>query len=129
MKYQTLPVCIALVMSLYATAISAQTLPDEVSYSNDISPILHTYCLSCHQPGGKGYEESGFDSRSYESLMKGGRLGPVIRPGKSADSTLIGLIEGHAHPFIAMPSGNAGHLSSHDVSLLKKWVDQGAKNN
>jgi mono/diheme cytochrome c family protein len=128
MKNQTLPVCIALVLSFYVTAIPAQTQQD-VSYRNDISPILHTYCLSCHRPGGKGYEESGFDIRSYESLMKGGKLGPVIKPGKSSESTLIGLIEGHAHPFISMPSGKAGHLSSQDVALLKKWVDQGAKNN
>jgi Planctomycete cytochrome C len=101
----------------------------EVSYKNDVFPILHDYCLSCHQPGGKGYEKSGLDMRTYESLMKGTKFGSVIKPGDSFTSILIQVIEGRVHASIKMPFGMSGGLAKDKIETLKKWVDQGAKNN
>jgi hypothetical protein len=101
----------------------------EISYKNDIRPILNDYCLSCHQPGGKGYEKSGLDMRTYQSLMQGTKYGAVIKPGDSFTSVLIMLVEGRADPSIKMPFGINGNLSKDKISLLKKWVDQGAKDN
>jgi len=112
---------------LVAFSLSAQA--KEVSYKTDIRPILEDYCLSCHIPGGKGYEKSGFDMRTYQSLMKGTKYGAVIKPGDSFTSTLIMLVEGRADPSIKMPYGINGSLSGKQIDLLKKWVDQGAKNN
>jgi Planctomycete cytochrome C len=101
----------------------------DVSYKNDIRPILNDYCLSCHQPGGKGYEKSGLDMRTYQSLMKGTKYGAVIKPGDSFASTLIMLVEGRADPSIKMPFGINGNLSKEKIHLLKKWIDQGAMDN
>jgi mono/diheme cytochrome c family protein len=101
----------------------------EISYKNDIFPIFQDYCLSCHVPGGKGYNKSGFDLRTYQSLMKGTKFGPVIQPGSSLTSTLNVLVSGHASPAISMPYGIKGGLPKDKSSLLNKWVDQGAKNN
>ena len=33
----------------------------EVSFKDDVQPILHDYCISCHSPGGKGTMKSGLD--------------------------------------------------------------------
>ncbi len=101
----------------------------EVSYSSDIRPIIDNYCLSCHHPGGMGYEKSGLDLRTYESMMKGTRYGAVINPGDSFASTLIMLVEGRADPSIKMPFGLNGNLSKDKIDLFRKWIDQGAKNN
>jgi mono/diheme cytochrome c family protein len=101
----------------------------EISYKNDIFPIFQDYCLSCHVPGGKGYNKSGFDLRTYQSLMKGTNFGPVIQPGSSLTSTLNVLVSGHASPAISMPYGIKGGLPKDKANLLNKWVDQGAKNN
>ena len=128
MKTRILLSGVALAISFFANAISAQTL-EEVSYKNDVRPILHDYCLSCHQPGGKGYEASGLDMRTYQSLMKGTKFGSVIKPGDSFTSILNTLVEGRAHASIKMPLGMEGGLSKKNVDILKKWVDQGAKNN
>lgn len=128
MKNQILLSGVALAISFYVIAFPAQALQD-VSYKNDIGPILHDYCLSCHQPGGKGYETSGLDMRTYQSLMKGTKFGSVIKPGDSFTSILIQLVEGRAHPSIKMPLGMEGGLSKKNIDILKKWVDQGAKNN
>lgn len=119
---------IILVASFLLMAFPALALA-EVSYKNDIKPILHDYCMSCHQPGGKGYEASGLDMRTYKSLMKGTKFGSVIKPGDSFTSILNELVEGRAHSSIKMPLGIEGGLSKKNIDILKKWVDQGAKNN
>ncbi|MDP2694001.1 MAG: hypothetical protein Q8O58_03915, partial [Gallionella sp.] len=37
---------------------------EEVSFREDVQPILHDYCVSCHSPGGKGHAKSGLDLTS-----------------------------------------------------------------
>lgn len=101
----------------------------ELSYKNDVFPIIHDYCLNCHEPGGKGYEKSGLDMRTYQSLMKGTKFGTVIKPGDSFTSILIQVVEGRVHASIKMPLGMDGGLAKDKIRTLKKWVDQGAKNN
>lgn len=107
----------------------AATSQHEESFKKDVVPIIHDYCLSCHQPGGKGYEKSGLDMRSYQSLMKGTNFGSVIKPGDSFTSILIQVVEGRVHASIKMPYGMSGGLSKETIAVLKKWIDQGAKNN
>lgn len=115
--------------SLPALAEKPAHVEKEISFKTDIRPVLDDYCMSCHVPGGKGFEKSGLDMRSYQSLMKGTKFGPIIKPGNSYDSTLIVLVEGRADPSISMPYGVKGSLSKDKIALLRKWIDQGAKNN
>jgi cytochrome c553 len=117
----------------------------QVSYQKDIHPILQANCATCHSQNGIGYAKSGFSVESYASLMKGTKFGPVIERGSSAQSNLVWLLEHRAHPQINMPksceqmtdngkncavaSTTAERLSDHDVSLIARWIDQGAKDN
>lgn len=101
----------------------------EVSYKKDVFPLLYDYCLNCHSPGGKGYNKSGLDMRTYESLMKGTKFGPVVKPGDPETSTFIMLLEGRANPALRMPSGINGSLYKQHIMTLRKWVHQGAKDN
>jgi hypothetical protein len=127
MKNQTLLKGIVAAVSLYGMAFTPLAFGD-VSFKSQVKPIIHDYCLSCHQPGGQGYEKSGLDMRTYKSLMKGTKFGSVIKPGDSFSSILIQLVEGRAHASIKMPFGTGG-LAKDKVDVLKTWVDQGAKNN
>jgi hypothetical protein len=115
-------------LSLSSLAFAA-TGPQEMSYKKDVFPIIHDYCLNCHEPGGKGFEKSELDMRTYQSLMKGTKFGSVIKPGDSFTSVFIQVIEGRVHASIKMPYGMNGGLAKENISVLKKWVDQGAKNN
>jgi hypothetical protein len=99
------------------------------SFKKDVAPIIHDYCLNCHEPGGKGYETSGLDMRTHQSLMKGTKFGAVIKPGDSFTSIFIQVIEGRVHPSIKMPYGMEGGLAKDKIAVLKKWVEQGAKDN
>jgi hypothetical protein len=38
-------------------------------------------------------------------------------------------IEGRVHPSIKMPFGMQGGLAKDKIAVIKKWVEQGAKNN
>jgi hypothetical protein len=113
---------------LLASLSFAQTTQQE-SYRTTVSPIIHDYCLSCHQPGGLGYKKNKLDMRTYKSLMKGTKFGAVIKPGDSFTSAFIMAIEGRVHASIKMPYGVEGGLAKDKIGVLKRWVEQGAKNN
>ncbi|MEW6415550.1 MAG: c-type cytochrome domain-containing protein [Pseudomonadota bacterium] len=97
-----------------------------VTYQADIKPILDKNCVSCHIPGGPGYEKTGLRLDSLEALMKGTKFGAVVVPGSSVSSTLYRVVSGQADPSIRMPHGQAA-LSEADVSKIAAWIDQGAK--
>ena len=101
----------------------------DVSYAKDVSPILDKHCKSCHVAGQAGYVVSGFELTSYETLMKGTQYGPVVLPGDPLTSVLVMLIEGRADPSLKMPHGNAKPLDPAEIATIRKWVEQGAKNN
>ena len=99
-----------------------------VSFKTDVQPILKENCTECHLPGGRGTLKSGLDMSSYDALMKGTKFGPVVNPGNSLTSALNMLVEGRADPSIKMPH-HKDPLPAEKAEILKKWVDQGAKNN
>jgi cytochrome c len=101
---------------------------DAVSFKEDVFPIIELRCLTCHQPNGKGYEASGLDMRTYESLMKGTKFGSVVTPGKAFESNLIAVIDRRTDPKIWMPH-NRKRLSKCERLLFRFWVSQGAKDN
>jgi hypothetical protein len=111
-----------------ATLVLAACGQKEISFKADVQPILKQYCLECHAAGGQGQEKSGLLMSTYESLMKGTRFGAVVKPGDSLTSAMIMLVEGRADSSIKMPHDKAP-LPKEKIDLLKKWVEQGAKNN
>ncbi len=113
--------------ALAALAVSA-CAPSGVSFNKDVQPILAKNCAECHAPGGKGFVASGLDTTSYETLMKGGKFGPLIKPGDALTSALNMLVEGRAHSSIQMPHGRE-KLPDKDIETLKVWVNEGAKKN
>lgn len=100
----------------------------QVSFSLDVFPIIDSRCVTCHHPGGPGYEASGLDLRTYEGLMKGTKHGKIIVPRDPLTSNLMVLIEGRADPSIRMPH-NERPLLKQQIEILRDWVIQGAKNN
>jgi hypothetical protein len=111
-----------------ATFFLAACGQKDISFKADVLPILTQYCVECHAEGGKGTEKSGLVMTSYESLMKGTKFGAIVKPGDTLTSAMIMLVEGRADPSIKMPHEKAP-LPKEKIEQLKKWVDQGAKNN
>ena len=102
---------------------------EAVSFSQDVKPIIDQNCIACHKPGGDGFEASGFSMVTYEDLMKGTKFGPMVISGDSAGSNMLVLMEGRADPSISMPHGAMKPVRKAEIDTIKRWVDQGAKNN
>lgn len=119
---------LTLSLVLIAAHLSLCRKEKEISFSQEVFPILKKRCVSCHYPGNE-FNESMLAMESYESLMKGGVHGSPIVVGQSANSLIIKKV-GPNPPFgKQMPLMSKEMLSAEDIELISKWIDQGAKNN
>ena len=107
-----------LALLLLAAAL-ALTAAAPVMFEKAVRPILKTHCFQCH--GEDGETKGGLDVRLARFILKGGKDGPVIIPGKVAESHLIDLIKKGD-----MPKGKT-KLKDQDIATLEAWVAQGAK--
>ena len=117
-----------LILLSFVAIFFASGCSRDISFRNDIAPILEENCLPCHTEGGPGYEKSGFSVVSYDTIMKGTKFGPVITPGSSLTSSLVMLIEHRSDPSISMPHGR-DPLPQEAIERIKQWIDQGAPDN
>ncbi len=61
-------ICTQMPIDLYRPRALIFSGAARVSFKEDVFPIIELGCLECHQPGGKGYQRSGLDMRTYEDL-------------------------------------------------------------
>jgi len=85
----------------------------EVSFSQDVWPILEKYALTAH--GGKG----GVFLESYEDILN------YVEPGNPEGSLLYRALIGDGMP--QMPPGNP--LPDELIQTIHSWIEQGAKEN
>ena len=100
----------------------------QVSFTQDVKPLIDKNCTECHSVGQEGMEASGFATVDYESIMKGTKYGPVIVAGNAISSSFYRLIAGKVDPSIQMPHGKEA-ISEENITKIEMWIDQGAKNN
>jgi len=91
----------------------------KIEFARDIEPLLAKRCLACH---GAQQQMSGLRLDQKSTALKGGKTGPAILPGNSAESRLIRLVAGLDNKF--MPPMGA-HLTAAEIGLLRAWIDQG----
>ncbi|MEC9092628.1 MAG: PSD1 and planctomycete cytochrome C domain-containing protein [Planctomycetota bacterium] len=92
---------------------------DELTFENDIRPILRANCLDCH--GATDDKEGQLDLRQVRLMKIGGESGEAIVEGDSTNSLLLEkVVSGE------MPPGDH-QLSPEDVETLRNWIDAGAK--
>lgn len=128
--------------ALIMVSVGGGYVKKQISFRQDVHPILRKNCATCHAPGGLGFAASGFSVESFDTVLRGTKLGPVVVPGSSVSSTLAILIEHKADPSINIPrhptpAAQAKFLTDwkvpklpvEDIRLIKAWIDQGARNN
>src|SRR5205823_10479049 len=98
---------------------AALSKPD---FLHDIQPILAKYCYECHGPD---KQKAGLRLDQKDAALKGGESGPLLIPGKSAQSLLVLAVTGAKDDLARMPK-KRDPLSSQQISLLREWIDQGA---
>ena len=102
---------------------AVQLKPGDVSFASDIAPLLLERCAGCHdatQP------EGNLSMTTLERLVRGGRGGAAIAPGRGAESLLVKKLKGTGIEGQRMPLGGPP-LDDNAIAMIQRWVDQGAK--
>jgi hypothetical protein len=99
-----------------------------VTYEKDIRPIFENSCVKCHS-GEKPKGKLRLDSLA--NVLKGGTDGKVVEPGNSAKSMMIINVAhlGDKDDYMPPPKNKLKikPLTTEQISLLRAWIDQGAK--
>lgn len=85
----------------------------DVSYSNDVWPIINDNCTFCHSGGAPSGNVS---LENYEDIVIAADNG-----------SLLGTIK-HEEGWSPMPNGG-GKLSDCNIAIIEKWVNDGTPDN
>lgn len=96
-----------------------------VSFANEISEIMENKCNGCHNDA---LAENKLKLETVAQMLKGGKKGPALKPGKADESLLFQMGSHRLEP--VMPPKDKKDLkpwSPEEAALIKLWIDQGAK--
>lgn len=104
-------------------------VPDSVSYSADVRPILDASCggAACHIPNAT----NGVNLSTYASIRAsvGFQYGsPIVVPGDADASPMIDKISGQPQFGERMPRGMTPLLAG-EIEIIRVWIDEGALDN
>ncbi len=91
-------------------------------FETRIRPLLAEHCYECHNSTGNREGELALDWQ--RPLRAGGASGPVVVPGKPAESLLLKVVR-HQIADLEMPSGGP-KLDAKAVGDLERWIRDGA---
>lgn len=98
--------------------------PVKVAFFREkVYPILSENCFTCHNPN-RARRSGGLDQSTRETILKGGRSGPAITPGKPDESLLVHRIRGDIPDKRIMPP--SGQLADDQIAIIAQWVQDGA---
>jgi len=121
-KAAVLMLMLSLTSCYYDEVIDLAPLPPgtEVSFANDIQPILTQSCTACH---GGTIEPDLREGTAFASLMDLPE-GSIV-PGDAEGSELFEMLNGGGDN--PMPPG--GSIPAAQINLIRSWIDNGALNN
>ena len=103
----------------HPTEVMTSTADIEVSFEQDLLPILTTRCAlaGCHVADGP----HGLDFRTYESFVTGGEHGPAFIPGNAEESEVVEEItEGKMPP----PDSGLPKVPDAEIQVFVDWINQ-----
>jgi hypothetical protein len=104
-------------------------IPDpgqDVSFSMQVLPVFQQHgCVSCH---GSSLSENGLRVDRVSDLLAGGVSGPAVIPNNAAGSLLIQKMSPNPPFGSRMPFGGAP-VPDAQQNIIRRWIDEGAKNN
>ncbi|HEX2521471.1 MAG TPA: DUF1549 domain-containing protein, partial [Terriglobia bacterium] len=107
-----------------APAAESATANSHPVTADDILPIMLLRCTACH---GTGTKEGGLDLSSREAMLRGGKSGPALVPGKPDQSLIIQkLRSGEMPPKKGLNDVSLRPITSPEVEKVVRWIAQGA---
>ncbi|WPU97085.1 PSD1 and planctomycete cytochrome C domain-containing protein [Mucilaginibacter sabulilitoris] len=109
---------------------NAEQMPETVSYNFNIRPILSDKCFKCHGPDAT-HREAGLRLDLPDSAFKALKDNPsahALVPGNPLQSEVFRRVSTKDTAEQMPPaSSNLKKLNPYEVSLIEKWIKQGAK--
>jgi len=100
--------------------------PDEpVSYSRQIRPLLASKCLACHGPDEEHRSAELRLDVAEDALADRGGYAAIV-PGKPEASALVKRVLSEDESMRMPPADSGKQLSAADISLLQRWIAEGA---
>jgi hypothetical protein len=109
---------LALLSILSVPAFAAADAPKVPTFEGDVLPILNAHCLQCH---GGVHQKNGLDLRTLPTVLKGGKSGPAVVPGKPDESLLWQKLAKDEMP------KTDNKVSDANKKLIRAWIESGAK--
>ncbi len=104
-----------------ASGGAAEPLPEVVRFNQDIRPILSNNCFLCHGP------DEGRRKGKLRLDVEAAAKEEVIVAGKLLESELWARITATDAEKRMPPLKSKKELTPHQIALIKKWIEQGAK--
>ncbi|PWJ58718.1 cytochrome c [Dyadobacter jejuensis] len=104
-------------------------IPLQISYNFDIRPILSDKCFACHGPD-ENKREAGLRLDVREDALKALKENPsahALVAGKPEVSELYKRIVSQDTALVMPPVSSNLKLSSREIALIEKWIEQGAE--
>ncbi len=101
--------------------LSTASKAGEVSFSNDIAPVLMENCNGCHIGGQRA--SGGLRLDTFARLLRGGDSGEILAGNNPNQSLLIQKLKGEQGQ--RMPLGRPP-LSDEQIGMISDWIRQGA---
>ncbi len=92
-------------------------------YADVVQPLLQARCYSCH---GKSKQKGKLRLDLQEFILKGGKDGQVVKPGKAEESAMIARLLLPTTNEDHMPPKEKKQLTPGEISLLHWWINTGA---
>jgi uncharacterized membrane protein len=92
-------------------------------YGARVQPLFTSHCISCH---GEDKHKANLRLVNYDALMRGGKHGPVIKPGDAKSSELFRRITLPHDNDDFMPKERNRPLSADEVKLIELWITAGS---
>jgi hypothetical protein len=96
--------------------------PDTIYFQRDVLPIVLSSCGMelCHDAVNR---QNGYEFTSYEKIV----TSDAVVPGKQMESAFYLMMIATA-PGELMPPSPRGPISDTNITVIRRWIEQGAKN-
>jgi hypothetical protein len=108
--------CLTIFVGLVACRVAAaeEALPERVTFTKHVAPIVFANCAGCHRPG----EVAPFPLLNYDDVKK--RAGQIAQVTSDRFMPPWKSLEGHGR-FIG-----ERRLSAEQIALIRRWAESGA---
>lgn len=103
--------------------VAIQDVQEAVAYKDIIQPLLESKCYGCHN---KNKQKGGLRMDEQALLVRGGKNGVILLPGKAAESEMMKRLLLPREDDDHMPPKEKPQLTENEIALLHWWIASGA---